>query len=90
MANDGVSAVRAAVNGRPDVVVLDISLPAGTVLRWPKGFRRIFPIPSASSFLTASKRSDFRQRAERLGAVAFFEKPYEAEALLSAVQRALG
>jgi len=25
-----------------------------------------------------------------LGAVAFFEKPYEAEALLSAVQRALG
>ncbi len=48
------------------------------------------PNPIRIIFLTASKRSDFRQRAEQLGAVAFFEKPYESEALLSAVQRALG
>jgi len=90
MANDGVSAVRAAVNGRPDVVVLDISLPAGDGFAVAERIQAHIPNPIRIIFLTASKRSDFRQRAEQLGAVAFFEKPYEAEALLSAVQRALG
>jgi FixJ family two-component response regulator len=39
--------------------------------------------------LTASKSDDFRTRAEKLGAAGFFEKPYEAEALLAAVEQAL-
>jgi len=41
-------------------------------------------------FLTASKRSDFRQRAEQMGAVGYFEKPYQAEEVLFAVKTSLG
>ena len=90
IANDGVSAVRTAVNTRPDVVLLDVSLPAGDGFAVAERIQAHIPNPIRIIFLTASKRSDFRQRAEQLGAVAFFEKPYESEALLSAVQRALG
>ena len=89
IANDGMNAVRTAVNTRPDVVLLDVSLPAGDGFAVAERIQAHIPNPIRIIFLTASKRPDFRQRAEQLGAVAFFEKPYEAEALLSAVQRAL-
>ena len=41
-------------------------------------------------FLTASNRPEFRERARTLGAVGFFEKPFEGEALLRAIQQAIG
>ncbi|PWU22004.1 MAG: LuxR family transcriptional regulator, partial [Verrucomicrobia bacterium] len=36
----------------------------------------------------ASKRPDFRQKAVQLGAVGFFEKPYQPTALLAAIEHA--
>ena len=89
VANDGVSGMRCAFSGRPDVIVLDISLPAADGFVVAERIQAHALHPSRIIFLTASKRPDFRQRAEQLGAVAFFEKPYEAEALLNAVQQAL-
>jgi len=90
VANDAVCGVRHAVNNRPDVVVLDISLPAGDGFAVAERIQAHVPDPIRIIFLTASKRPDFRQRAEQLGAVGFFEKPYEAQALLTAVQQAAG
>jgi DNA-binding response OmpR family regulator len=89
VANDGMTAVRTAVNIKPDVIVLDISLPAGDGFAVAERIQMYIPRPIRIIFLTASKRSDFRKRAEQLGAVAFFEKPYEPKALLTAVERAL-
>jgi len=40
--------------------------------------------------LTAHGDEDIRQRCLRAGAVAFLDKPFHAEALLDAVQRAMG
>jgi FixJ family two-component response regulator len=40
-------------------------------------------------FLTASKQPGLREKAMRLGAAAFFEKPYEAAELLAAIEAAL-
>jgi len=40
-------------------------------------------------FITASKVKGLRKTAERLGAVAFFEKPYDSEQLLAAVRQGL-
>jgi FixJ family two-component response regulator len=41
-------------------------------------------------FITASKRTCLRRTAEKLGAVGFFEKPYDARELLGAVALILG
>ena len=40
-------------------------------------------------FITASKVAGLSEAAKGLGAVAFFEKPYDPEQLLEAVSRAL-
>src|SRR5205814_650257 len=89
VANDALSGVRSAVNSQPDAVVLDISLPAGDGFAVAERIQANIPTPTPIIFLTASKRADFRQKARELGAVGFFEKPYEAEALLAAVRHAV-
>ena len=40
-------------------------------------------------FITASRARGLKKAAEALGAVAFFEKPYDAEELLSCIARIL-
>ena len=90
IANDALSGVRSAMKTQPDAVVLDISLPAGDGFAVAERIQANMPAPMPIIFLTASKRTDLRQRARDLGAVAFFEKPYEAEGLLAAVRHATG
>ena len=89
IANDGMSGMRSAVSMNPDLVILDISLPAGDGFAVAENIQANIPNPVRIIFLTASKRLDFRERAEQLGAVGFFEKPYEPTALISAVRQAL-
>jgi DNA-binding response OmpR family regulator len=40
-------------------------------------------------FITASKRPNFRQRAQELGAAGFFEKPFDTDELLTAIRTVL-
>jgi CheY-like chemotaxis protein len=68
-------------------VVLDISLPAGDGFAVAERIQANIPRPMPIIFLTASNRADFRQRAQELGAVAFFEKPYEPETLLATIRQ---
>jgi DNA-binding response OmpR family regulator len=89
VAGDALSGVRAALKSPPDLALLDISVPAGN------GFtvaERIMALPGKVPimFLTASKQPGFRERARELGAVGYFEKPYEAGDLLAAVRQELG
>lgn len=88
---DAMSGLSMAVKQRPDLVILDISLPAGN------GFivaERIQNLTTTAGmpvlFITASSDPAFRERAEAMGAVAFIEKPFYAETLLVAIAQALG
>jgi len=88
IANDGLSGVQAAFRDYPDAIVLDISLPGGDGFSVAERVQAHLPVPMPIIFLTGSKLSELRQRALDLGAVAFFEKPYEAEGVLAAVRQA--
>jgi len=89
VASDGLSGVRSAVTQRPDLVLLDVSLPAGNGFSVAEGIQKNIPSPTPIIFLTASKLPELKRKAFQLGAVGFFEKPYKPETLLAAVQRAL-
>jgi DNA-binding response OmpR family regulator len=89
VASDGVSGIRCAVDQRPDLVLLDVSLPAGDGFSVAESIQRNVPTRIPIIFLTASKLPELQSRARQLGAVGFFEKPYEAQALLAAVQHSL-
>ena len=87
---DAVLAMSRAVEFQPDLVLLDISMPGGNGFMVAERLRNS-PVTSGVPviFLTASKQSGLREKATELGAVGFFEKPYEAEELLGAITVAL-
>lgn len=88
-ASDAVTAVAQARKLRPDVVVLDINLPGGdgfTVAERLQQMVQSSAIPVI--FITASKQSGLRERAEALGAVHFLEKPFGVTELADAIETA--
>jgi len=89
VANDALSGVRSAVDHRPDLVLLDVSLPAGNGFSVAEVIQRTLSTPTPIIFLTASKLPELRRKASQFGAVDFFEKPYDPATLLAAVKRAL-
>jgi DNA-binding response OmpR family regulator len=89
VAFDAILGLSSAVSSAPDVMVLDISMPGGSGLELAQKVRTIVPEPPPTIFLTASRQPQLREKALELGAVAFFEKPYEAEDLMAAVRASL-
>jgi DNA-binding response OmpR family regulator len=90
VAHDALSGMNMAVHNSPDLVLLDISLPAGNGFAVAEKIQTQLPRQTPIIFLTASKQREYRIRAKELGAVGFFEKPYDADALLVAIRQALG
>jgi CheY-like chemotaxis protein len=89
-AKDAVSAVSAVRKSNPDVVVLDISLPAGDGFMVADRLQNL--VGSAATpviFMTASENPALRERAKKLGAAAFLTKPFGATALADAIETAL-
>lgn len=89
-AKDAINAVAAVRKNEPDVVVLDISLPAGD------GFvvaERLQNLSGSAAtpiiFITASDNPALRERAMKLGAVGFLKKPFDATSLADAIEMAL-
>jgi CheY-like chemotaxis protein len=89
-AKDAANAISAVRKNSPDVVVLDVSLPAGDGFLVADRLRNL--IVSATTpiiFITASEKPDLRERAMKLGAVAFLKKPFDATTLADAIESAL-
>lgn len=91
VAYDGVTGMSTALKTRPDLIVLDISMPAASgFLVAERMQNNVYLAGTPLIFVTASKKPGLRERAEELGAVGFFEKPYEAKELLATIQSVLG
>jgi CheY-like chemotaxis protein len=88
---DGFSAVSAAAMEHPDVILLDIGLPAGDgfmVMERLKANEALAAIPVI--ILTGRERKGNFQRAMQAGCFAYFEKPADNDALLTAIRNAAG
>ena len=90
-AADGILAVQGFEDLRPDLVVLDVSMPGNSGFEVARRLRE-HPALAATPliFITASKRPGLRERAERLGAIGFFEKPFDTHELLTLIGLTLG
>lgn len=88
---DAVSAISVARRAIPDLVILDLGLPAGDgflVLERMRGLPDLVSIPVI--VLSARDPAQNKQRALNDGAVAFFQKPPENHEFLAAIRQALG
>jgi CheY-like chemotaxis protein len=87
---DGAQGVFMAHKEKPDLIILDIRMPAGdgfSVTERLKNSSHTWNIPII--FLTGSPEKDAEERAMALGARFYINKPYDPEELLDAVKRAL-
>src|SRR6202030_4015140 len=89
-AEDAISATAAVLTERPDLVILDLGLPAGggfVVLERLQKNDRVANIPVI--VLTGRELAVNRDRALQAGAAAFFQKPVDCGTLLFAIRKAL-
>jgi two-component system KDP operon response regulator KdpE len=90
-ATDAISAIAVARKELPDLVILDLGLPAGDgflVLERMKGLPDLVAIPVI--VLSARDPTGNKKRALEAGAIAFFQKPAENHEFLTAIRHALG
>jgi DNA-binding response OmpR family regulator len=87
---DGAQGVFVAHKETPDIILLDIRMPAGngfSVLERLKRSSHTNNIPVI--FLTGSPEKNAEEKALELGARFYIKKPYDSEELLDAIKRAL-
>ena len=90
-AGDSVAAIAVARKEAPDLVILDLGLPAGdgfVVLERMRGLADLAGTPVI--VLSARDPAHNKQRALEAGAVAFFQKPPDNHEFLTAIRQALG
>jgi len=88
-AANGFDGLRLVVDKMPHLVIMDIWMPVGIGFSVAQRLQGLGLKGIPIIFITASKIEGLREEAEKLGAVAFFEKPYDPKALLGAVANAL-
>ncbi len=90
VASDGTLGVQSIQREKPDLIILDLMMPAGggmLVLESLKLYRGKHHTPVI--VLTGMKDDEYRRKVEAMGIDAFFEKPYEAEELLKKIAELL-
>lgn len=89
-AMDGVTAIAVAQREAPELVLLDLGLPAGDgywVLERMKSLISLASIPVI--VLSARDPASNKERARKAGALAFFPKPVENEILAAAIRKVI-
>ncbi len=90
LAGDAVTGLHAARRTMPDLVILDLAMPAGgglSVLRSLRLSSKTNLVPVI--VLTGTPDETRRSEAMNAGANALFEKPYDAEPLLDEIRKQL-
>ncbi|MBU0503183.1 MAG: response regulator [Candidatus Omnitrophota bacterium] len=85
---DAMQVMTMAMSRRPDLIILDIKMPAGTgrgALENLKNSSTTFTIPVI--VITAYPNEEVRGFAVKNGVVDFIEKPFQVEVLLNSIER---
>jgi CheY-like chemotaxis protein len=89
-AADGYNALARSVEQKPDVLILDINMPAGSGFSVHERKSKVAPHRDAPViYITGDASDQAMTRAVRLGAFTLLRKPLDYYTLLAAVQNAL-
>jgi len=88
--HDAIVGTSQAVRHKPDLILLDISMPGGNGLALAAKFHKLPETKDVPIiFATASKDPQLLSRVVDLEAVALFEKPFDTDELVNCVERIL-
>lgn len=88
-AMDAVSAISMARKDRPDVVLLDLSLPAGDGFVVMERLKSMPPTASIPIVIITARDQSSKAQALGAGARAFLQKPVESNLLLATLEQAV-
>jgi DNA-binding response OmpR family regulator len=91
VAYDALQAVAQAFSEKPDLILLDMKMPAGSgisVMDDLKNSTNTALIPVI--IITAYPSIEIQQKVKEMGAVGFISKPFKAEDLLPRIRKVLG
>jgi DNA-binding response OmpR family regulator len=91
MAYDAFYAVKKAHDEKPDLIILDYKMPAGTGISVYDKLRNTgdtMMIPVI--FITAYPTEEIKKKVMEMGAADFVAKPFDADELLIKIKKALG
>jgi DNA-binding response OmpR family regulator len=90
-ASDAILALSIAKKELPDLVLLDLGLPAGDGFLVMERMKNIASLSCMPVIVVSARDPEGnRDRALSAGAEAFFQKPVDNEQLMSAIRRTLG
>lgn len=88
---DAVSAISTARREQPDLILLDIGLPAGDGFKVMDRLHNLVDVAHIPIIIVSAREPEaYAERAINEGAFAFFQKPANNEELLDAIENALG
>jgi DNA-binding response OmpR family regulator len=89
-ATDAASAVTVARREHPNLIVLDLGLPAGSGLIVMERLRALPEFEMVPVVVITARDASEGERAVELGARRYFQKPFDSEALLAEIRQVLG
>ncbi len=90
IAADAVAAIATAQRERPDLVLLDLGLPAGDGFLVMERLQAMLPLADVPVIVLTGRAPEGNlERARQLGAKAFLQKPVDNDMLAAAVKMAL-
>ncbi len=85
IAHDALTGVTMAARSRPDLIVIDLSMPAGDGFVVASRLRELLARATPTIFLSNPSQPGVREKALALGARGFFEKPVDPDELVAVV-----
>ncbi|MGB7284519.1 MAG: response regulator [Candidatus Acidiferrum sp.] len=90
-ARDGLSAISTARKEQPDLILLDLGLPAGDGFVVLQRLQMLINTNTIPIIVVSSRDpKGNRDAVVKAGAIAYFQKPVDVDALLKAIHEALG
>jgi DNA-binding response OmpR family regulator len=88
---DAVSAISTARREQPELILLDLGLPAGDGFKVMERLHDLMDVAHIPIIIISARDPEaYAERAINEGAFAFFQKPADNEELLEAIENALG
>ena len=90
VATDGLSAVTVAREQKPDLILLDIVMPAGDGFTVMDRLANMVPLAMVPVIvITGTEGLENMERAEQAGVKGYLKKPFEMDELLEMIQKTL-
>lgn len=90
-ANDGVEGLNEARNQQFDMIISDINMPNMTGISMVSKIRRLAGYEYTPIIMLTTESSDFKKdKARKMGATGWLQKPFDPERLMKAVNKLTG